>query len=119
MKKILFIALLAISGIFAQQNNTDAQTSIEVGNELIIGQPSNQEFEHFHFPKTNFIIKKGGIANYKALAGKKVIVTAVESNGEGKKVVTVKRKDGLKFFKSIATVKIDLEQAISSGEIKS
>lgn len=39
MKKILFIALLAISGIFAQQNNTDAQTSIEVGNELIIGQP--------------------------------------------------------------------------------
>ncbi len=117
MKKILIIAFLVFLTTNAQESNVK-QTNATVGDELVIGAPSSQEFEHIHFPKTNFIIKKGGIANYKALTGKTVIITNVDTSN-GKNMVTVKRKDGLKFFNRIATVKINLDKAISSGEIKS
>lgn len=119
MRKIIFIAFLAISTIYGQENPGTEQVSAKVGDELILGTPSAQKYQHIRFPKINFIIKKGGIANYKALKGKKVVITSIENTEKGKKVITIKRKDGLKFFNSITTVRVDLEKAITAGEIKS
>ncbi len=117
MKNILIIAFLSVLTTYGQETSALTET-ITVGSELTIGKPSSQGFKYLHFPKTNFIIKKGGIANYKNLQGKKVIVTKIEEVNNGK-VITMKRKDGVQFFNSIRTVKANLKQALATGEVKS
>ncbi|WP_109299437.1 hypothetical protein [Aquimarina sp. AU474] len=117
MKNVLIIAFLSVLTTYGQETSTSVPNTIHVGDVLTLGNPSAQIFEYVHFPKTNFIIKKGGVPNYKNLQGKKVIVTKVEEINNGK-VITLKRKDGLKFFNSIPKVRANLEQALAAGEVK-
>ncbi len=117
MKKILFFVLLSIFGLKAQEDTSPTQNSIEVGDELVIGKPSAQMYRHIHFPKTNFILKKGGIANYKALAGSNVTVTKVDKSQDGSTKITLKRANGKKFFNSITIVSANFEKALEKKEI--
>ncbi|TSE05064.1 hypothetical protein [Aquimarina algiphila] len=117
MKKILIFALLSFFIAKGHGNTSNAQDPIEVGDILVIGKPSAQQYQHIHFPKTNFIIKKGGIPNYKSLIGERVIVTEVAQDKEGNRKITLKREDGRKFFNSISRVKINLEKALENKEV--
>lgn len=117
MKKILFFTLLSIFSLKAQNDTTPTQKSIEVGDELVIGKPSAQVYQHVHFPKTNFIIKKGGIPNYKALEGSTVKVTKVDKDQNGNTKITLKKVNGKKFFNSITIVSANFEKALEGKEI--
>ncbi len=117
MKKILFFILLSIFSIQAQDGANSSQNAIEVGDKLILGKPSSQMYKHIHFPKTNFIIKKGGVANYKALAGSTVTVTKIDKDQDGNTKITVKRTNGKKFFNTVTMVKANFEKALEEKEI--
>ncbi|MBQ4820638.1 hypothetical protein J8M14_11215 [Aquimarina sp. MMG016] len=99
------------------QNDIDNQQDVSIGDILTIGKPSAQQYHYIHFPKTNFIIKRGGVANYKNLKGKSVVVTKIETSKDGKTIVTIKRKDGARFFGTLTTVKADLKSALDNKEI--
>ena len=67
--------------------------------------------------KISSIIKRGGIANYKALKGEKVVVTSIKENEDGSKMIKIKRKNGHRFFGSHPVVAVNYEKALESGEI--
>lgn len=116
MKKALIITLLLFSWIHVYPVTFPFQNEVQVGDVLVLGKASAQTYQHIHFPKTRFIMKKGGIANYKRLAGTQVIVTAVEKDESGT-TLTIKRKDGKKFFGVISSTKVHLEKGVESKEI--
>lgn len=103
-------AFLTSSLIYSQESD------LSKGDVLKIASPSAYSYNHINFPKANFIIKKGRIADYKALQGVEVIVDEVtERNGD--LVVLLKRKDGKKFFGLQRTVTANFDGAVKAGEI--
>ena len=110
---IAFFLFLFTFGFTAQSQNTD---EIEVGDVLKIGASENYQYSHINFPKANFIIKSGGLANFKELEGTLVQVTAVETKPE-KTIIAFRRKDGNKFFGSFPEVKANYNKAITSNEL--
>ena len=117
MKKLLIFALLSFFIIQGQEATDPVQPDIKVGDVLIIGKPSSSNYKHVHFPKANFIIKKGGIANYKTLFGERVVVTAIDKKEDGDTSISIKKADGNKFFNSVTVVKATFEKAIEKKEI--
>jgi len=112
MKNITIITLLLFFTTQGQEQIKD----IKIGDILTLGAPSAKSYRYINFPKTNFIIKKGGIANYKAIAGNRIIVTEV--NGlDGYTKIIFKREDGIKFFNSKTLVSANLEKAVEKKEI--
>lgn len=118
MIKYVVIALFSIGALQAQQNNTTASNDIAVGDVLQIGEPVVSQYKHIDFPRANFIIKSGGIADFKTVKGNHVVVTAISENAKGETKVTLKRKDGRKFFRNYATVNADLAGALNDGELR-
>ncbi len=112
MRKLIFITLLSFFSAQGQENTTP----VEVGDVLTLGTPSAKYYRHIYFPKTNFIIKKGGIPNYKALIGNRIVVTEVDKKNEFTKI-SFKQESGGKFFNSLAIVKANFEKAIQEKEI--
>ncbi len=116
LKSILLFCALSIGTFaFAQENK---QAPIQEGTVLTIAKPSTAEYQHIHFPRKNFIIKRGAIADMKSVYGKEVEVVAYSYTDEGDTKVTLKRTDGKKFFRNFRTVDAHLEDALSSGELK-
>lgn len=118
MIKYVVIALFSIGALQAQQNTTTASNDIAVGDVLQIGEPVVSQYKHIDFPRANFIIKSGGIADFKTVKGNHVVVTAISENANGETKVTLKRKDGRKFFRNYATVDADLAGALNDGELR-
>jgi len=115
--RIIVLAILfvvATTNINAQSANPQ---EIKVGDVLEIGRPDAPQFKHIDFPRANFIIKKGGIANYKTVVGNKVVVTDIKEKKDGTVVVKIKKTDGKRFFNSHPVVKADLKDALESGEL--
>ena len=108
----LLLALIFSTPAIAQ--NTE---DIEVGDLLEIGKTENYEYSHVQFPRPNFIIKKGGIANYKKLNGTIVEVTEVKKDKKGESIIKVRRKDGKKFFGSFPVVVANYDKALASKEL--
>ncbi len=115
MKKHLIITLFAFTvvGLNAQQS----QISVSEGDVFTISQPTSAEFQHVHFPRKNFIIKRGAVPNMKSVYGTQVVVTSVSYDGEGMPRVTLERKDGGKFFRHFRSVDANLASALQSGEL--
>lgn len=109
---ILFV--LSVSLIQAQQKE---QINIQKGAVLTIEEPSASDYQHVHFPRKNFIIKRGGIADMKTVLGEKVEVINYTYTSDGSTEVTLKRLDGKKFFRKFPTIKANLEDALSAGEL--
>ena len=109
---ILFV--LSVSLLQAQQKQ---QFNIQKGAVLTIEGPSTSDYQHVHFPRKNFIIKRGGIADMKTVLGKKVEIIDYTYTSDGSTEVTLKLVDGKKFFRKFTTVKADLEDALSTGEL--
>lgn len=115
MRRLLLIAFLIMSGLTIQAQETQ---NIEVGTIVTIEKPSTTDFNYIHFPRKNFIIKKGGIVNYHREFGEKVEIIALETKKDGTRQARLKRTDGRKFFQSHASVWADIDQAIEAGEIR-
>lgn len=117
MKKSLIITLLLFIGAQTYSETIPFQNEVQIGDVLILGKASAQDYQHIRFPKTRFIMKKGGIANYKKLNGMQVIITEIEKDSKGGTLITIKRKDGKKFFGVVSSTKVHYENGIKSKEI--
>lgn len=118
MKNILVIGFLLYFSFQLSGQNSE-QTSGEkfsIGDSYYIGQPSGQDFNYIQFPKRNFIVKRGSLPNYKNLIGKEILITGTRVRN-GRQEVTIRRTDGIKFFGSYPEVKVDIKNAIQSGEL--
>ncbi|APQ18370.1 hypothetical protein [Maribacter hydrothermalis] len=111
------IALLFSVGMLTAQENTIKQTNVEVGDVFEIGKPEANKYKHIDFPHENFIIKRGGIANYKRAEGATVVVTSIKEKKDGTTQIKFKKKDGGRFFGSHTTIQANYHEAISSGEL--
>ncbi|MGB5377725.1 hypothetical protein [Muriicola sp.] len=115
LKRFLIACMFSIATFaFAQEKQ---QTPIEAGTVLTIAKPSTANYKHIDFPRKNFIIKRGGIANFKTLYGKKVEVVSHSYSADGQTIVTLRPADGTKFFRNFSTVDAHLEDALSAGEL--
>ncbi|MGB5358957.1 hypothetical protein [Eudoraea sp.] len=119
MKQLFFALLFAVVsiGLNAKDDKYIAPQDVQVGDILKIGYPDAPRYKHINFPRPNFIIKRGGIANYKGLPGNKVVVTSVEEKMDGTLVVKIKKVDGGRFFGSHWEVSADLQGALETGEL--
>ncbi len=117
MKKLLIFTLLFSFILNGQENSETAEELVSVGDTLVLGKPSGKYYKYVYFPKTNFIIKKGGIPDYKIIPGRQVIVSKINRNQKKKTKITVKGLRGKKFFNSISEVPLDFEAAIRAKEV--
>ena len=113
-KTTIVIAFLLSIGMLQAQENPDV---IEKGTVLTLGKVATSSYQHIDFPRKNIIIKRGAIANFNNLEGRKVVVEEVSSLN-GKTTVILKRKDGRNFFRFWPTVSSDIEMALLKGELK-
>ena len=112
---VLSLLLFGWYSIFPPENDPQ---EVQVNDVLVIQEPEGPDFKHIHFPRKNIIIKRGGIASMKLVAGKKVVVESISYDEEGNTIVTLSRMDGLKFFRVFPTVTASLESALESGELR-
>ncbi len=112
MKK-LFLAILFLGSCFL----LSAQNTPKVGDELIVNAPNGNNYTYVKFPKTNTLIKRGKVGNYKSVYGKTVIVDDVTTKDDGSTYVILKKKDGSKFFGIKTSVKANYNKAIKAGEL--
>ena len=117
MKKSLLIIVSSIF-LFASYDIGQAQEA-QVGDVFTIEAPADKEYQFIFFPRKNFIIKQGGTPDLKMVRNLKVVVVAVEYRDGNKTLVTLKRKDGGRFFRGPFRVKADLDGALTAGELSS
>lgn len=114
LHKIILFGLLFLSiNTFCQE--VDSSTFID--KTYIIQSVPNDNYQYISFPKPNFIIKKGGFANYDALIGRKVTVTKIVKEKKSGTVVSIKLEDGNKFFGVYPSMDANLKKAIEKGEL--
>ena len=88
--------------------------NLKPGDILIISKDANTPFQHIYFPRPNFIIKRGGLANYKALDEKKVKIEAIAQNGTAK----LRPLNGKRFFNVYTYVQAHLRKALENNELE-
>lgn len=116
MKRTMFFIIFAILCISYQAFGQSQE--VQVGDILTIEAPSGDEYQYIHFPKRNFIIKRGGIPDMDMVRDLEVEVVNVTYSKGNKTLVTLKRVDGGRFFKSLFSVKADYDGALNAGELK-
>ena len=118
MIKYAIALLFSISVLNAQSSMDQMTTQVKVGDVFEIGTPESNTYKYIDFPRANFIIKRGGIANYKRVQGEEVVVTDVKEKKDGTTQIKIKRKDGGRFFGSHSVVAADFHDALASGELE-
>ncbi len=114
MRKYIFMFIVAIGTFgFAQSVNSD----IAIGTVFKIGKSASTKFKHINVPKANMIIKRGGVANYKGLVGRLVVVTSIHKKKNSSTVIRFKLKNGKRFFGSHTLLRANAEKALNSGEL--
>lgn len=113
-KPVLFMVLLLSIGILQAQANENLVVN---GTVLTLSAPSGSRYQHIDFPRRNMIIKRGAIADFNNLIGKKLVVDNLTTKSDGTLEVILKRKDGLNFFRFFTTVKADFNNAVANGEL--
>ena len=108
----LFISFFSVS-LYAQSSNSD----VTVGTVFTIGEVYNDTYKHINFPRANFIMKKGGIANYTNIKGARVEVTSLKEKKDGSLVATIKLTSGRSFFNSHKYVTVAINEAIRTKEL--
>ncbi len=88
-----------------------------VGDVFEIGMPEYNRFRHIRFLRPNFIIKGGGIADYKRVAGTKVVVLSAKDKKDGTTLVQIKREGGGRFFGNQTKVLANFDKAVLSKEL--
>lgn len=116
MKTKILLALL-MSFFSAVVYSQSADSGIHVGDVFTLGEVPDNKYTSIDFPRTNFIIKKGGIANYKNMIGEKVEVTAIKEKKDGTAVATIKLASEKFFFNSHKYVTADINEALRKKEL--
>lgn len=117
--KLFSIAFLMICGLMSYQvNATNIDNNPEVGDRLLIQSPENTTYTAVNMPKLNFVVKKGGVANYKSVQNILVEVVKISQNKEGENIVTLQRVDGAKILGLKKSVSANYDQALQIGELK-
>ena len=116
MKKSVFLVLF-MSLFFTSVKAQDYNSKVKVDDVFLIGKVDNDNYKHIDFPNANFIIKKGGIANYKNVVGEKVKITSIKEKKDGTKIATIELASGKKFFNSHKYIKVDIESALEHKEL--
>ena len=106
----LFCCCFLSYGQESSQNET-------IGKVYVINSKSGSSYNHLYFPKPNFIMKKGGFADYDALLGKKIKVTKIVKEKESGTIVTFQLENGSKFFGTHKVINGNIEKALENGEI--
>ena len=116
MKNHILCALLMglFSGVIYSQSSN---ASVEIGDIFVIGEVYNNNYKHINFPRANFIIKKGGIANYNNVKDKKVEVTLIKEKNDGSLIATIKLASNKFFFNSHKYITVEISEAISQKEL--
>ncbi|MFD0799172.1 hypothetical protein ACFQZJ_16980 [Maribacter chungangensis] len=118
MFRFFLILIFAMGMQNVHGNNNEPQQEVQVGDIYEIGKSETGTYQYISFPRANFIIKKGGVANYNHAKGKSVVVTSVEEKKDGTTLITIKRQDGGRFFGSHTFVSVSFNEAITSGELQ-
>lgn len=110
---------LVSSFVFANNTNPTElkQNDPKIGDVLIINSTSNSKYNHINFPQLNTIVKRGKVANYKSVHGKRVVVKDVIKSNNGNTKIVIENEDNTKFFGFIKQVEADYDKSISSGEL--
>tara|TARA_E500000331_G_C16996713_1_gene600188 strand:- start:85 stop:456 length:372 start_codon:yes stop_codon:yes gene_type:complete len=117
--KLFSIAFLTICGLMSYQvNATNIDNNPEIGDRLLIQSPENTTYTAVNMPKLNFVVKKGGVANYKSVQNTLVEVVKISKNKKGESVVTLQRVDGAKILGLKKSVSANYDQALQLGELK-
>ena len=115
-KHVILSCLVSLTFMLFSFSAIDIQ-EIKVGDELTISDPSSSSYAYIHFPKKNFILKKGGTLNFKSLAGTKVIVTEISKSKSGDILIKVMKKNGGSFLNTLKTLNIEYDKAIKNSEV--
>lgn len=107
------ISMLCLFFVALSVNAND----IKVGSVLIISNPSSTIYKHIDVPKKNFIIKKGGIADYSSLINEKVVVSDLTKKENGDIHVVLKKHNGKRFFNTHTILKANLSKALQAKEL--
>ncbi|RRO16798.1 dihydroorotase [Flavobacteriaceae bacterium 14752] len=112
---IIFLALSLFTKInsYAQNSNLN----FDEGEVFTIAEVSDNNYEYINFPKPNFIIKKGGIPDFKTLKGKKVEIASIKKNKVGTLIANIRLTSRASFFNSHKYVEVSIEDAIKNGEL--
>ena len=119
MKNRVFLVFFVVFVVFlsgmayAQSSSTD----VKVGDVFTIAEVQNNNYEHINYPRTNFIIKKGGIADYDSLKGKKIEIYSIKEDKDGSLVATIMLASKKMFFNSHKYVTVSLNEAIEDKEL--
>ena len=117
--KLFSIAILMICGLMSYQvNATNIDNNPEIGDRLLIQSPENTTYTALNMPKLNFVVKKGGVANYKSVQNTLVEVVKISKNKKGESVVTLQRVDGAKILGLKKSVSANYDRALQLGELK-
>ena len=92
-------------------------SDFNLGDVFLIGNANYNSYKHINFPRANFIIKKGGIVDYKNIKGEKVVITSLKENKNGKTIATIKLVEPRNFFNSHKYVTVNIAEAIKSKEL--
>lgn len=106
--------MASIPVIFAQETSHN----LRKGDVVILADRKGTAYRHLDFPRKNIIIKRGAIADFNNLIGKKLVVERIETTTDGITIAVLKRKDGLNFFRFYPRVRADIEKALTEGELK-
>ena len=99
------------------QDNIKTENIIKVGDVIELSQPDSGYYKYVKFPKENIIRKRGGIADFSALNGEKLVVTEIKKTKNDHTEIEVERQNGMKFFNAFPKVSIHFEEALEAGEI--
>ena len=94
-----------------------ATSNIEVGDVFVIGEAHGNNYVHINFPNPSAIVKRGGMVNFNTLKGKNVEVTSLKEKKNGSLMATIKLVSKGSFFNSHKYVTVDINNAISTGEL--
>ncbi len=116
MKNYILSSVLVLF-ISVSLYSQDSTSHFNEGNVFQIGNASDINYKHIHFPRANFIIKKGGIANYTNIKGQKVVITSIKEKSNGKQVATIKLTNSRRFFNSHKYITVDIDEAVKNKEL--
>ena len=108
-----FLAFFVTVFMYSQSSSSNFKS----GDVFLIGNANYNNYKHINFPNANFIIKKGGIVNYKNIKGEKVVITSIKQKNSGKHVATIKLVEPRKFFNSHKYITVDIDEAIKNNEL--
>jgi hypothetical protein len=117
MKKLCLLLFFAFGVSFANNNNFPNQNEPKVGDVLVINSTSNSKYNHIDFPQLNTIAKRGNVANYKSVHGKRVVIKDVITKENGNTKIVIENEDKTKFFGFLSQVEADYNKSLNSGEI--